>query len=402
MAAARPEPTTPRKKRADSVDNIIATLNHDYNVAIQLPDKSLTPSHRRERAKFDLEYDRCDKIYRGIHFLYFQSEEELQRVLHVFHFESKAASQKWVRKPRAGLDVLPSSSDAYRASTPGERLELQTILLDTIDLIKTSLQPLLPSSTSTVVNGQHGSLMGPPQPLAAKRPSCDGLDASTKRARGDRGQAHDEPQQLFAAIDHVPVRHKVTTPRLGAATSTERPAPTQKSLDRSFYNTSVNTSKVSMVSSVFSEQAVNDPPATQSTVDASIDDTSIDKRKRLTAAGSSQDSLMPSSGVLRALNESFSRFREHEVVESAVAPLETRQHSPSPENSTIYSSVSGMLDVPMPDPQPISPKAMSRPTSPKVTSKPTSLDQRLQSLWRKYRMSHCNRHKKKPPFLTIN
>lgn len=388
MAAARPEPTTPRKNRPDSVDKIICNLNLEYNLAIELPDKSLTPSHRRQRARFDAGFDLCDKIYRGIHFLYYQNETALSNVLHSFHYESKAACQKWVPKPRADPDSLPSSTDACRASTPGERLELQTLLLGLIDRLKASLQqPRL--SMASVVEDQPDGYTSVTPPSKSKRPAREEPDGSTKRVKGGQQQQEeeddDEAQQLFDAIDKVPVRQRVgisrpPDPRPNSAALTAR-STLMRNLDTSLYRASENTSKVSMVPSIFSEDGT--PPATQSTVEATTEE-----KKRLAVYRSSQGSFQPTSSILRAFAESVSCFEEARVDGRALDQNASRvtahvgkQHITGlPGPSTTSTSVSDVPDMPMSDDGTPSPQTNHTVSVGGLAS----LEDRLKSVWRKF------------------
>lgn len=374
MAAARPAPTTPRKPRVQSVEDIIVALNDDYNVDIPLPDSSLTPSYRLERAKYDTEYGRRDRIYKGIHFLYHKREGELERTLRAFHYESKAASQNWLPKPSADPDVLPCSSGTSRADTPGEILELQTILLDTIERMMLSLKPSLSGrqTTAGVSEVQTDSFVGPPRPSRPKRSSHEGLDGSTKRVRSHQAETNsDETQELFAAIDKVPVRHKATA-RGSSDLETSTAAPNvrlgQKSFNGTSLNTSLNTSKVSMVTSVFSVQDPNGVSATQSTVEANINGT-----QRTVPVECSQDSLMPSSDVLRALDESFNHIQSA-VDENPGTPRSERV-SGSVDLSTGYTEVFEMQDVLAPN---------AKPPPPIGSRKTPTLGSRLQSIWRKF------------------
>lgn len=385
MAAARPEPTTPGRG-PDEVDNIIDTLNKHYDIRIPLPDKSLTPSRRRERATFDPEYGRFDGIYWGIYFLYYQRGGALDRALSAFRRRSKDASKKWVPKPRSDPDVLPSSANVYSARTPGERLELQNLLLGAIDKEKDDLKPArraYPKTTSAGEDQPGGFAVVPARHAKAKRPSSEGLDGATKRAKGGQAdgqtQVRDEPQQLFTAIDKVPVRQKIgmpgpSDPGTSAIALAGRSITAQRSHQVSLCSTSMNTSRISIAPSVFSNQDADEPPPTQSTVEMNPDE-----RKRPAVLESSQDSLQPSSGVIHALHEAFSCYQDSDVVESVAPPSERRQSRDSPSLSTVYSGVSGMLDLSMPDAKPLSPKA--------TTSEPKTLEHRLQSIWRKFPMT---------------
>lgn len=143
-STARPEPSTPKKDHLQGttrVDAIIKELNTDYNLEIDSCDKSLTPSQRRNRATFDRRFARYDKIYQVFQQIYFQAGEDgLGTALDAFRREAKAACQTWISKPIGDPGTLHPSAPC-KASTRGEKNELEEILVDILDQLRKTLQP---------------------------------------------------------------------------------------------------------------------------------------------------------------------------------------------------------------------------------------------------------------------
>ncbi|KAB5517511.1 RNA dependent RNA polymerase-domain-containing protein [Coniochaeta sp. 2T2.1] len=387
-ATGRPEPSTPVKNHGVArVEAFIEELNTDYNLGVELCDKTLTPAHRRERAKVDKQFARFDKISRILQHLYFRAEEGiLTNVLEAFHREAKAACRKWIYKPRADHDTLPYSPAPCRATTPGEQNDLQEILVYILEQLKQTLQirPLvLPKSKS--ITGATGdeppdSFDIPTRPSQStrsksKRPSNEGLESSPKRVR----ELQVEPVPVTTVIDKVPARTKVgpdDLPSIFAKPSLFQNSSSKSAkrpVQRSFYELSANTSKASLVPSIFSNTEFEPLPASQSTVDPGP---SQPKKVPPPLADfvpvSSTADFAPSSADIRALDESFSRYAERGVSpvfdESREADAQTQarqwsanqvaQRRPSvgypelassPGHSTEYSDFSGLLDIHIPD-----------------------------------------------------
>jgi hypothetical protein len=388
--AVRPEPSTPSPKKKSlpngpsRVDVIIKDLNAEYNLGIDLGDTNLTPSHRRERAKVDVHFAQCDRISRNLYFLYYQGGEGvLDKALHAFRRESKAACRNWISKPRADRDTLPSSSAPYKARTPGEQNELQEILVDVLDQVKELLQTDAIDSGQAERNDSFDIPSRPSQPKP-KRPSNDGLENSSKRVKSQQRQPR--PGQVTVAIDKVPARKKTH------ADISKEPRPSifqnsSRSLNQSFYDASANTSKASLVPSIFSE--IEFLPASQTTVDAGTQDRKkVSAREDVAHFSSTADSFAPSSGDIQALAESFSRFEDPDAEEALFDDAantgignELRQtasrvgleRAKSPAPSTEYSEFSGLIDVQTPD---VAPQLASPVQS-------TSLEARLKNIWRR-------------------
>jgi len=202
-----PVPTQDRvglaSSRNTSFHHIVKDLNQTYNLGIILPDHSKPQQEREELAEFDPEYSRCDQICARISYLHSQQDEiVLKKVLANFVHEAKAESQKWV--------VLPSSSSRGtppKASTAGERLRLQEVLLELLDRC-------VPPTTQLHLFGQATRLkMEPPSPRRSKRPSDDddssGSSSKKKRMAPFPGLTTPTKTVKPHAIDSVPTRRRV-------------------------------------------------------------------------------------------------------------------------------------------------------------------------------------------------
>lgn len=348
-ASARPAPSTPSPKKQVQgiarVDSIIQDLNSNYNLGIEICDKSLTPSHRRERARIDSQFARFDQISRILQQLVFRGGEPfVDRALKAFHRESKGACRNWIYKPKADCDILPTSHLPCKASTPGEQNELQEILIGILEQLRERLRPepvALPS-VQDAAGARDDSTDGfalpsrPSQQARPKRPSNDGLERSSKRVKeADIGY-------VATVIDKVPARKKVgrddPVPSGGNFQSNGR------TLGRSLCDASANTSKASLVPSIFSNNDFEPLPASQSTVDPATDE----PKKSFSLPGhpqsSTADSFAPSSGDIRALDESFSHYVERGG-EFPLSDQATRRIANSPQHGTEYSDISGLPDA---------------------------------------------------------
>ncbi|KAK3934262.1 putative RNA-dependent RNA polymerase SHL2 [Diplogelasinospora grovesii] len=372
-------PVTPRK-RDNQVEQVIQQLNADYNLGIDIPDNTLTPARRKQRAEEDEAFGRCDSICRGLQFLYYQPDGSLNQAMHSFFIEAKAVSQRWVPKPRADPDTLPSSTTPPRAQTAGQQWQLQTILEEVLVNFKSIRTPTTLSTRSSSALATYSERAGTPTPaptapyVRPKRPSHDGTDVSPpKRVKGKQTD-NTPPVPIACALDSVPTRRR-------AGQEPARQELRQSFADRrrqapdhsSSHDTSSNSSKSSLAASVFSE--TDQPHLTQSSLEA------LSQEKKtihidITEEGApSEESFPVSSTELYVMNESFARYEFQRRESPAPAVKEESRPPPSPPSpSTIYSSIEGAGDIPMPDPDP------RRLTTSPPTHK-SVLDQRLEDIW---------------------
>ncbi|WZH44240.1 RNA dependent RNA polymerase-domain-containing protein [Fusarium acuminatum] len=255
--------STPSSRKLQVQDELIRTIrsiSSDFQLQLQIPDPTLSPSKRR--AQYHTEDEAlCDAIYLCAYRLKFQDPNRLAICFTRFREQADDHLKNWIRKPRGDPDTTPVKSSwndphgrGYRL-TSQERTELQTLLLRLLKDDTIANQPRIRHSTS-------------------KRRSDEFQDSSSKRSRNsfDGSPACD-------SIDNIPVRSTAIAssslstgrPARGAGTTsfTNRVAASTTSFSNaqplSFGSRSFNSSKASLAPTVFS--ATNDTaPSTQATV----------------------------------------------------------------------------------------------------------------------------------------
>jgi hypothetical protein len=372
-------PKTPSKQLVGSaaVERVIRNLNNDYGLAIDVPDPSLSPSRRRQLSAENEQYDRCDRICRGIQFLYYQRGDTLDQALDSFFHEAKAASLRWVPKPRADPGTLPSATAPPKAQTEGQQLSLQTILVSVIDSFKARRTPalLIPKPASPAVflidEGNGGSPHSPDSPAStgSKRSFDGGFDDSAnKRPRGKELAVSPCPSPtpsstFIDALDKVPSRR-----RLGRAPVDWSPERRRQDEERS---SSTDTSGSSRVSSLFSRgDGQQSTLTTLTTIDG---DTWEEKRPLRTNPSPPQFNPAPRTPILtRPALQPPSAGR---LADAAPPPR-------SSGISTVYSDLSDTAVAFLDNASGQS--AWNREPSLESSSRGTSpLQSRLQNIWRK-------------------
>ncbi|KAK1833678.1 RNA dependent RNA polymerase-domain-containing protein [Podospora conica] len=130
-------PVTPRK--ANEIRSVLRKLNHEFNMGVEMPDETMSPAERANRATQDPEYARWVKIYTSLRFLfYFKEGNLLERALDDFDREARALSQTWLTSDQLGSR---HRLDLPCAETAGQQLSLQNLLLDTLDKFRTATTP---------------------------------------------------------------------------------------------------------------------------------------------------------------------------------------------------------------------------------------------------------------------
>ncbi|KAL2140389.1 hypothetical protein VTI28DRAFT_3845 [Corynascus sepedonium] len=234
VSAGAAFPVTPDRTLRDrlAIEKVIQKLNDDYGLGIEIPDPTLTPNELRKLGAHNEHYARCDRIHRGIHFLYYQRGDVLEQALFSFFNEAKAASLRWVPKPCANPGTFPSTNSPPKAQTAGQQYNLQSILISVIDNYKSHMIPALrlpkPSSTTVVASSSDESDSGSlesasesPTSPSSKRSFDRDDDHETKRPRAkDFALRHpSSAQSVFTdVLDNVPSRR-----RLGCALSNWSP-----------------------------------------------------------------------------------------------------------------------------------------------------------------------------------
>lgn len=405
MVSAAPVayPATPTK--GDPVEEVIRRLNADYDLGVQLPDRSLTPARRKQLGAQDEQFARHDRICTGIRFLYHQRDGSLDRAIESFFNEAKAASQRWVPKPRADPTTLPSSSVPPKAQTAGQRWNLQTILITVLDNFRAQKMPPLVLPTA-----RPAPRAGPVAPAAPALPpilsASDDSEASpvlespgsggskrsfelhgdddhgAKRLRGRRlfpASSAPGDVDLTSAIDSVPARQ-----RLGPA-----PFPGRESLptrhrhgpEGGSFSSQASSSRYS---SLFSSRSA--PYSTQSTLEAS----SQEKRRAppTVAPPSSSSSFSGASNPRAAHVASPSAAAwtsaPHAPSKHPAPDPPSHPHSPSDASSdfsgfSVFSDacVAHVLEQPVPE-QRVA--LRNAPTNGGLSP----VQRRLQSIWREF------------------
>jgi hypothetical protein len=127
-------PTTPRK--ANEIKPVLDSLNRNFNVGVEVPDDTMSPADRKARATQDSQYARWVKICTSLRFLFYQKEGNmLQRALDDFEGEARALSQTWLTSDQLGSR---HRLEFPRAETAGQQLNLQNLLLETLDKFMTT------------------------------------------------------------------------------------------------------------------------------------------------------------------------------------------------------------------------------------------------------------------------
>ncbi|AEO68606.1 uncharacterized protein THITE_2079458 [Thermothielavioides terrestris NRRL 8126] len=261
-------------RTASAVDKVIQQLNDDYGLGLRIPDPALSPSRHNQLAEQDEQYAQWLRIFRGIKFLYYQRGDSLEQALDSFFLEARAASRRWVPKPRADPGTLPSPRSAPKAQTPDQQWNLQTILVSVLDRFKA--QSRAPPLALSAVSGRAGA-RGPPQLPApaeesdpgslpespastgSKRSSDGALGLDAKRWKGQPPARSPSPTPtvLSNALDNVPSRRRLGFPPMDWS-------PQRQRLDAE-RSISSDTSGSSKVSSLFSR--LDSQRSTQTTSD---------------------------------------------------------------------------------------------------------------------------------------
>ncbi|KAE9571260.1 putative RNA-dependent RNA polymerase SHL2 [Colletotrichum fructicola] len=385
---AQSAPRTPKKpKHIERLAETIDKLNRDYNLAIEIPDRTLTPRHSERRRKHDAAFARSDKIVYCIRFHCFQNTTVLDKILHAFHLEARAASQKWIRLSDC-YDPVPATARPPIAESPGEVLELQEILISVLEKAKPQDREDIPKPRP-FARAQSGPAVytSIEVPKSKRRPPEDTKD-SPKRVKASPAVDEEIDEAIADALDKVPSRSRSAKPDLPSAKfvrdnpfSDIKPKPLSNVLpplrESVYAAASVATSATTSRASLFS--AANEPPpSTQETVpapsyEARIRGPVLSQEPR---SSQSQDPFPASSGHLDALNVSFT---EHESEVSSRLYTKPPGHVPTPGDSspgltTIYSEISGLNDP-----------ALYQPIlSPSKRSEPVDLQSRLIATWPRF------------------
>ncbi|KAF5021303.1 hypothetical protein F66182_6701 [Fusarium sp. NRRL 66182] len=253
----------PPDSRKDELDRTIRAISSDFQLHLQIPDPTLSPSKHRLQRRTEDEV-RCHTIYRRAQYLKYQDPNRLAICFTRFREQADDHLKNWVRKPRADPDttpIKPSFGDPHRSRlilTELERAELQVLLL----------QLLSDDSIASQRRTRH-----------AKRTSDEFPDPSAKRSRNSL-----DGSGACGGVDDIPVRTRpsASTSTLSSRIPTGRPArgagtasfsngvtattSSSNTQPLSFGARSFNSSRASLAPTVFSATANDCAPSTQATI----------------------------------------------------------------------------------------------------------------------------------------
>ncbi|KAI1754158.1 hypothetical protein F4782DRAFT_528600 [Xylaria castorea] len=292
-------------------------------------------------------------------------------ILKIFAKDARDIHSKWVNKPKGEQGVTPSLTSLPRASTEPERTSLLNRLAEILDFF------------SPAERFCHTVADEPPSPTdtrRSKRPSQDEgskHSPSSKRSRG--AVAPSRPPSVLSRLDSGEVRASTPLPEPIVPPMRSPVRPNQQH-DVYGLGPSVNTSRSSFVSRVFSEpehpEAHSMFPATQETEVTIVEAGSQQKRKL--SAPSVVEPLSPSSATERALATSS---REPNNPLQNDAPLLMQNIPPNDSKLDLSPGLRDIdlkrHDTPVAPMDYVSPKGFYDAANPD----PTSFTQRLQDVW---------------------
>ncbi|KAI1336697.1 RNA dependent RNA polymerase-domain-containing protein [Xylariaceae sp. FL0016] len=383
FVSALSAPQTPSKESSrDSgirFDVWFLEFSNLYNLNLRIPKSNLTPQQKKHHPKKEdfLYYDRCKVLY------YKRKSDELssrfERGVRDIHY-------KWVRKPLGEKDVTPARTELPPATTEPERRQLLKLL----DEILLDLRPPPESSHSLISSRDARSWQ--PTSIRYEDPPSPSLTRHAKRQFDDWAASNPSPKRNESIVITEETRSVSALSNGDEGTSSlsgtfSRPTLSfdlqskyKRRRQQGMYqqSQSVNTSKSSFVSRVFSEDNDQDvqqsSQETQVTVEASAPEKIRQQRatRSQPPPSSDIDSLAPSSSTELALNISFDTRNQIQ-----------HQHLSSPDQS--YSDMSLPLDLDFDSydqPIPFQFDATARkgyiPTSPNETHES---EPRLQKVW---------------------
>jgi len=397
VASAAWPPQTPSKRMAGSlaVEKVIHRLNSDYRLGIQIPDPSLTPTRRKELGETSEYFARSDSICRGIQFLFYQRGNALDLALDSFFHAAKAASLRWVPKPRADPDTLPSATAPPKARTTDQQLGLQTTLIGIIDssiaqrkraLLLPRLSDSAASAGLALVPSDDSGACSPSSPnspasIGSKR-SFDGDYAygqDSKRPRGllfagspsSRSRSPTRGSVFADALDNVPTRQ-----RPGRAPADWSPRGRSQQQDEALSSSTESFGSVRPPSSLFSRR--DGQRSTQTTMDEEL---SWDQKRSFTRAAGPAIPPPPSFNVAHrpTPSQSHANPSPRRIASPAQRPASRSSHV-SPGSSPFRVPA-----APSQESQNVPLQAWARHDAlePANGHHMTALQQRLHNFWRK-------------------
>ncbi|RFN44855.1 hypothetical protein FIE12Z_10956 [Fusarium flagelliforme] len=333
-------PSTKKLQAKEELDRAIRSISSDFQLQLQIPDPTLSPSKRQLQRRSE-DQERCNAIYYRAQFLKFKDPNRLSICFTRFREQADEHLTNWIRKPRADLDTTPIKSsygDPHRQSarlTSEERGQLQELLLRLL---------------------RDDNIASQPRSKAAKRRSDEFPDPSSKRSRNsfDGSPACD-------SIDDIPVRSRavdssrVSTGRPARRSGTASFSNGAPSAVTSFTSTqpqslsfgagSLNSSKVSLATSIFSANTTG-APSTQTTV---FSNSSFKGAGPRTSFQSSQPNYRSYQKSAKDFQGSFSqRIQEFEFKPQ----ITTERNDVDPAKSSSFKHESRVSPEPELEPEP--------------------------------------------------
>ncbi|KAK1976451.1 RNA-directed RNA polymerase [Colletotrichum cereale] len=364
---AQPGPKTPKKPtQSDRVRHVVDKLNRDYNLSVELPDVTLTPSSTRARAQQDAAFARSEEIVRQIRYHCFQTLL-LDRILRSFHMEARAASQQWIRLSD-NYEPFSDPGGPPKAESSGQVLELQEIL---IGILKKARPQKLESIPATGPHPGPAACATVEFPKSKRRSEADTIATSPKKAKSGLQEGGKEAGGVLHTLDSVPSRSRSPNPAFSSAARFSRriQTPSKPSIvsfgrESVYGNTSFSTTASTSRTSLFS--AANECfPGTQETIPDPVEPSSSD----------SHDPFPASSGHLDALDTSFSEHDGGALPNIGTQPAEL---VPTPfsklHEATVHSEIPGFGD----------PALCQTLSAPLKRSEPVDLLSRLEASWPRF------------------
>ncbi|KAK1961474.1 RNA-directed RNA polymerase [Colletotrichum sublineola] len=360
---AQSAPKTPKKPtQSDPVHHVIDKLNRDYNLSVELPDVTLTPSSIRARAQQDAAFARSEEIVRQVRYHCYKTSL-LDRILRSFHMEARAASQQWIRLSDH-YEPLSDAGELPKAESLGQVLELQEIL---IAILRKARPQQLESMMATRPHTDLAAGATVQVPITKRRSEADSKATSPKKAKSSLPEGEKEAEEVIETLDNVPSRSRSPNPNFFTAARFTRRVqwpskPSNASSARGcvYGNTSFSTSASTSRTSNFS--AVTECfPDTRETTPTPVEPSSSD----------SQDLFPASSGHLDALHDSFS---EHDAGAFSNVGTKPTEPVPAPLGKPVPSKISAFGDSPV----------RETLSAPPKRSEPINLLSRLEESWPRF------------------
>lgn len=302
---------SPARQPANGAAEFVDKLNREYNLGIHIAPLGLSPRKRKEAITTEDELV-AERIHGLVRRLGFQPPDVLLGVDEQFNRGARRVCSRWVRKPRAALNLVPVTDAPPRASTAEERRQLRECLLEILldHSPKPGTRPLgyrkRPSDERLLAPEVYTSFpnTSPPKrarsaidkvPVATSPEPRNGNPVPANRSfnlNGGPAAAHPPPHRSFSgaptadhpvgfqAIAHRPLRQTSSEPMAPtrsaslheSARSSRRGAPSAASHSSGLNGqatrdqVSANTSITTRHSAIFSFPPPDDSDGSQSTI----------------------------------------------------------------------------------------------------------------------------------------